>query len=146
VRFGDFLVIPVGDSLLYVQPVYVESNQPNAIPELRRVVVVNGEEIGLGSTLQQALADSLGEAPPPPDGEGEPPPEGTPEEQIAALLQEAEDHFAAAEAALRAGDLATYQAETELARAAIEEALALIGAGAGASPPPSVSPTPSPSG
>jgi uncharacterized membrane protein (UPF0182 family) len=146
VRFGDFLVIPVGDSLLYVQPVYVESNQPNAIPELRRVVVVNGEEIGLGSTLQQALADSLGEAPPPPDGEGEPPPEGTPEEQIAALLQEAEDHFAAAEAALRAGDLATYQAETELARAAIEEALALIGAGAGASPSPSVSPTPSPSG
>ena len=46
--FGDFLVIPLEDSLLYVQPVYVESNQPNAIPELRRVVVVNGSQIGCG--------------------------------------------------------------------------------------------------
>ena len=38
--FGDFLVIPLQDSLLYVQPVYVQSNQENAIPELKRVVVV----------------------------------------------------------------------------------------------------------
>ena len=42
VVFGDFLVIPLQDSLLYVQPVYVRSNQENAIPELKRVVVVNG--------------------------------------------------------------------------------------------------------
>ncbi|HKX34178.1 MAG TPA: UPF0182 family protein, partial [Actinomycetota bacterium] len=68
--FGDFLVIPLEDSLLYVQPVYVESNQPNAIPELRRVVVVNGSRIGLGATLTEALEDSVSGAvsPPPPDG------------------------------------------------------------------------------
>ena len=40
--FGDFLVIPINDSLLYVQPVYVRSNQENSIPELKRVIVVNG--------------------------------------------------------------------------------------------------------
>jgi hypothetical protein len=97
----------------------------------------------MGSTLAEALADSIGEAVPPEDGgEPGPPPGGTVDEQIAALLQEAEDHFAAAEDALRAGDLATYQAETEAARSALEEALSLIGAQAGPSP----SPSPSPSG
>jgi len=77
--FGDFLVIPLEDSLLYVQPVYVESNQPNAIPELRRVVVVNGSRIGLGATLTEALEDSVSGAvspPPPPDGEEPPQPPG----------------------------------------------------------------------
>ncbi len=44
---------------------------------------------------------------------------------MAELLAEAESHFEAAEAALLEGDLATYQREVELARAAIEEAVAL---------------------
>src|SRR3990172_2214682 len=47
--FGDFLVIPVEDSLLYVQPVYVRSDQPNSIPALKRIVVVDGAEIGIGN-------------------------------------------------------------------------------------------------
>jgi uncharacterized membrane protein (UPF0182 family) len=140
VQFGDFLAVPVEDSLLYVQPVYVRSRQQNAIPELRFVLVVNGDEVGMGSTLAEALSDSIGEAVPPEDGgEPGPPPGGTVDEQIAALLQEAEDHFAAAEDALRAGDLATYQTETEAARSALEEALSLIGAQAGPSPSPSPS-------
>ncbi|MGZ8605613.1 MAG: UPF0182 family membrane protein [Actinomycetota bacterium] len=148
IQFGDFLVVPIEDSLLYVQPVYVRSAQANAIPELRFVIVVNGTEIGLGSTLAEALADSIGEpvTPPPPDDgeeEPEPPPQGTVDEQIAELLQEAEGHFAAAEEALLAGDLATYQAETELARSALEEALALIGSDPDADPDASLTPSPS---
>jgi uncharacterized membrane protein (UPF0182 family) len=143
IRFGDFLVVPVEDSLLYVQPVYVQSDQANAIPELRRVIVVNGTEIGIGTTLREALADSLGEvvAPPPDDG-AEPPPTGTIDEQVQALLQEAAEHFVLADAALRAGDLATYQAEVELAQAAIEEAVALLGEGGGGTPAESPSPSP----
>jgi uncharacterized membrane protein (UPF0182 family) len=138
IRFGDFLVVPVEDSLLYVQPVYVQSNQENAIPELRRVIVVNGASIGIGTTLREALADSLGEAaPPPPDDGAEPPPPGTIDEQVEALLQEAAEHFVLADAALRAGDLATYQAEVELAQAAIDEAVALLGGGGGETPSPS---------
>jgi uncharacterized membrane protein (UPF0182 family) len=143
VLFGDFLVVPIEDSLLYVQPVYVRAQQENAIPELKRVIVVNGGEIGLGNTLREALSDSLGEVVTPPEGGGEePPPSGTVDEQVASLLDQAEQHFVAAEAALRNGDLATYQSETELAQAAIEDALALLGSGTGASPTPP--PTPSP--
>jgi uncharacterized membrane protein (UPF0182 family) len=142
IRFGDFLVVPIEDSLLYVQPVYVQSNQANAIPELRRVIVVNAGNIGIGSSLESALADALGDAvptPTPPDGEGdgEPPPTGTVDEQVQALLGEAASHFALADAALRNGNLATYQREVELAQAAIEEAQALVGGEAETSPSPS---------
>jgi uncharacterized membrane protein (UPF0182 family) len=142
--FGDFLFIPLEDSLLYVQPVYVESDQPNAIPELKRVIVVNGTEIGIGNTLREALSDSIGETVLPPDGE-EPPPEGTVEEQIQLLLDEAAQAFAAADAALRAGDLATYQAEIDAAEQATAEAQALIAELLGLEPSPSPTPSPSPS-
>jgi uncharacterized membrane protein (UPF0182 family) len=145
VRFGDFLVIPIGDSLLYVQPVYVESDQANAIPELKRVVVVNGSEIGIGATLRDALADSAGESVPPPDGGEPPPPTGTVDEQVTALLEEAARHFAAADAALTAGNLATYQSEIEAAQAAIEQAMALLGAQPSPEPSPGTSPSASPS-
>jgi uncharacterized protein len=148
--FGDFLVIPLQDSLLYVQPVYVQSDQENAIPELKRVVVVNGSEIGIGSSLRTALTDSLGEVVPP-EGGGQPP-QGSVEEQIQAFLDQATQHFAAADAALRAGDLAAYQREIAAAKAATEQAQRLIagllGAQPSGSPSPSVSvsPSPSPSG
>jgi uncharacterized membrane protein (UPF0182 family) len=146
--FGDFLVIPLEDSLLYVQPVYVESDQPNAIPELRRVVVVNGSRIGLGATLREALEDSVSGAvtPPPPDGGAEPPPEGSVEEQIQALLDEAAQHFAAADAALREGDLATYQTEIEAAQQATAQAQELIAGLLGVETTATPSPSPSPSG
>jgi uncharacterized membrane protein (UPF0182 family) len=141
VRFGDFLVMPIEDSLLYVQPVYVQSDQENSIPELRRVIVVNGDAIGIGDTLPEALTDALGEAVTPPDGGEPPPPQGSVDEQVQALLQQADEHFVLADEALRNGDLATYQTEIEAAQAAIEQAQALIGGGVGAGSP-SPSPTP----
>jgi len=150
--FGDFLVIPLQDSLLYVQPVYVQSNQENAIPELKRVVVVNGSSIGIGSSLRAALTDSLGGVVPPEGGGGQPPPQGSVEEQIQVLLDQAAQHFSAADAALRAGDLAKYQTEIAAAQAATAAAQQLIanllGAEPTGSPSPSVtaSPSPSPSG
>jgi hypothetical protein len=107
------------------------------------VVVVNGTQIGLGSTLTQALDDSLSGAAPPTDGE-EPPPEGTVEEQIQSLLDEAAQHFAAADEALRAGDLATYQAEIGAAEAATSQAQELLAELLGVEPSPGPSPPASP--
>jgi uncharacterized membrane protein (UPF0182 family) len=126
VLFGDFLPIPIGGSILYVQPVYVQSNVENAIPELKRVVVVNGGTIGIGATLREAVAEVVAGATP--EGPGGPI-GGTVREQVAALLDQAAQHFQAAEEALRAGDLAAYQSEIEAAREAIERARALAGGG-----------------
>ncbi len=142
IEFGDFLVVPVEDALLYVQPVYVVSTQANAIPELKRVIVVNGTNVGIGNTLTGALADSLGESS---AGGGEqPPPTGSVDQQVSQLLQQAADHFAAAQEALTNGDLATYQLQIKAAQAAVNQAQALLqGSTSSASPSPGASPTPS---
>lgn len=137
IRFGDLLVIPIGESVLYVQPMYIESDQPNAIPELKRVIVVNGESVGVGETFAEALSAALGAEIPEPDGEGEP--SGTVSQRVAALVDEALEHFAAADEALQEGDLARYQAEIEAAREAIERANELASR-KGEEPP--VEPTP----
>ena len=53
---GNLLVIPISDSLLYVEPIYIQSeNEDAAIPELRRVVVGYKEKVEWGETLDQAL-------------------------------------------------------------------------------------------
>ncbi|MGH2528396.1 MAG: UPF0182 family protein [Actinomycetota bacterium] len=145
VRFGDFLIIPISDGLLYVQPVYVRSSQETAIPELKRVLIANGGRLGYGANLQLALNDSFGVAVVPPE-DGEPAPGGTVPQQIGRLLQQAVDHFARAEEALRAGDLAMYQSEIEAAQAAIDRASELASRQSGETASPSPTPTPTPAG
>jgi uncharacterized protein len=143
VIFGDFLVIPLGSSFLYVQPVYVRSNQTDAIPELKRVLVVNGGDVGVSDTFEGALSAAVTGAQPP-DG-GQQPGQG---QTVAELLAQALDHFAAADAALKDSDLATYQDELAQARDLVKQAndlaAASAGSGTGVSPSPTVPPTASP--
>jgi uncharacterized membrane protein (UPF0182 family) len=145
--FGDFLVIPINDSLLYVQPVYVRSNQESSIPELKRVIVVNGDTVGIGNSLSEALTASTTGEPGGGDGEGEPP-VGSIDEQVAELLNQALQHFAAADAALTAGNLGTYQSELNLAQDLVQQANDLaaeqLGTGGTGSPTPSPTPSASP--
>jgi hypothetical protein len=117
--YGDLLTIPIGESFLYVQPLYLRSAQTaTAIPELKRVVVVHGDRVTMAETLEEALAISFGEVfGQPPEG-----PTGPLPTDIAELLAEAQQHFENAEAALREGDLATYQREIEAAERAVNEA------------------------
>jgi uncharacterized membrane protein (UPF0182 family) len=150
VLFGDFLVIPINDSFLYVQPVYVRSVGENAIPELKRVLVLNGQApgVGLADTLPDALDAAVGGG----GGAGEtpPPPTGTVEQQIQELLTQALDHFQAADDALKAGNLALYQTELSQAQALVQQANDLAekaagpdtGTGTSPSVTPSVSPSP----
>jgi uncharacterized membrane protein (UPF0182 family) len=128
VLFGDLLVIPIENSFLYVQPVYVQARQATAtVPELKRVVVANGDAVGVGQTLDDALEQAV-EGAEQPDGQQPPPPDGGVEETVAELLAEATGHFEAADAALRRGDLATYQEEIAAAQDLVAQALELSGA------------------
>ena len=56
---GNLFVIPVEDSLLYVEPVYLEASN-SAIPEVKRVIVVYGDRIAYESTLGDALESLFG--------------------------------------------------------------------------------------
>ena len=56
---GDLFVIPIGTSLLYVEPVYLEATN-QAIPEVKRVIVAYQDKIAYEPTLGEALISLFG--------------------------------------------------------------------------------------
>ncbi len=56
---GNLLVIPVRDSLIYVEPVYLRAEQ-SELPEMRRVIVGYQDRIEIGLNLREALAKVFG--------------------------------------------------------------------------------------
>lgn len=61
---GNLLVIPIENSILYVEPIYLRAAQ-SPIPELKRVVLARGDgTVVMEPTLSGALAALLGESPP----------------------------------------------------------------------------------
>jgi uncharacterized membrane protein (UPF0182 family) len=116
---GNLLVIPIGDSVLYVQPLYLQATaEQSALPELKRVIVASNEKVVMADTLTDALAlltsSTTGPAPALPA----PPTEAgvTPNPQVADLVAQAGAAFDKGQAALKAGDWAAYgEAQNELA-------------------------------
>ncbi len=112
---GNTLVIPVEESLLYVEPLYLEATNP-AIPQLRQVIVGFGDAIAMKPTLKEALEAIFGAGPQPqPEPEPGPQPQPGPEPgaDLAQLIQQANQAYDEAQAALRNGDWATYGAKME---------------------------------
>ncbi len=52
---GSLLAIPIDQSLIYVQPLYLSASEQGALPELRRVIVAYGNQIAMEPTLEQSL-------------------------------------------------------------------------------------------
>lgn len=144
--FGQVQLVPIGNSLLYVRPLYVTSEQTK-LPEVKRVIVVFDGKAVMRETLKLALEELFGAAPESPDevdgvaGGGTPAPAegggsggGSATEpvaaDVAALLTRATAAFEAAEAALRSGDLATYQAKNREGVKLIAEAQQAVSAAA----------------
>ena len=57
---GNMFVLPIEDSLLYVEPVYLEATN-SSIPEVKRVIVAYGDQIAYEPTLAEALDKLFGE-------------------------------------------------------------------------------------
>jgi uncharacterized protein len=117
---GNILVIPIENSLLFVRPLYVQSER-SGIPEFQKAIVVFNGRAEMRNTLQEALVALFGEAPDTleakPSGGGEEPPPDAPDESISELLAQIAKAYDEAQAALREGDLATYQRKVdEMAR------------------------------
>jgi len=54
VVMGNVLVLPVADSIVYVQPVFLQAQQ-NAVTQLARVIMVNGNKVVMGADVGDAL-------------------------------------------------------------------------------------------
>lgn len=55
VIYGETLIIPIKNSLLYVEPMYLRARGENSIPEMKRVVVSYNDKIILAKTIDEAL-------------------------------------------------------------------------------------------
>ena len=58
---GHLLVIPIGRSLLYVEPIYLRA-ESSPMPELRLVVLATQDRLGYGASFEEALNSLFGEA------------------------------------------------------------------------------------
>ncbi len=163
---GNLLIIPVADSLLYVQPIFLQAEQ-TAIPELKKVVVAFGDTIVMENTLADSLASLFGDVVQlEPQGEGaqDDPPADAPADddaasidpRVAQLVNQALERFGQAEQALRDGNLGGYQDLTGQAEELLRQAQGLLGTDAGEqaasdgdaapAPEPTASPSPTDNG
>ena len=107
---GNLLVIPIEESLIYIQPIYLRA-EGGKIPELKRVIVAHENRIAMEKTLALALERVFGGRV---DRETREPAAGAdPAEPIpqADLLQKAKDLFNRALGAQRSGDWSLYGQE-----------------------------------
>jgi uncharacterized membrane protein (UPF0182 family) len=114
---GELLVIPINESLIYVQPLYLRA-EGGTIPELKRVVVAHENRVVMAETLEAGLAALFGASAPAraPLAAADSGAVRVPNAAVntaAALLQEAQQHYDRAITAQRAGDWATYGREIE---------------------------------
>ncbi len=129
---GNLIVIPVGDALIYLQPVYLQSTSSN-FPEFQRIVVASPSTVVWGRTLTEALHLLLqggGQPGPTPTPGGTPVPGTSPTPgpttapglppDVPGLIAYANAHYELAQQALRDGDLAQYGEEIALVGQAIQ--------------------------
>ncbi|MHB0912000.1 MAG: UPF0182 family membrane protein [Armatimonadota bacterium] len=107
VNWGNLLVIPIENSVLYVKPLYLES-ETSKIPELKRVVVAYGGRVVMEETLPAALSRIFGGAAPEEERRPVQGPTAAPSGASQRLIDQANREFRQAEEAQRKGDWAAY--------------------------------------
>jgi hypothetical protein len=127
---GSLLAIPIEQSLVYVQPLYLSATEQGALPELRRVIVAFGNRIAMEPSLEQSLQRIFGgrvrgdEAAARPAASTGPAAPGAPaaagaEGPLRGVAQRAWEAWQKSQEALRKGDWAAYGQELKR----VEEAL-----------------------
>jgi uncharacterized membrane protein (UPF0182 family) len=163
---GDLLVIPIKESILYVEPIYLEGTRTQ-LPELKQVIVAFGKRLTMKDNLRDALFEVFDVEAPKVEGDSyvsrrpkrleaqEGKGDGaaaTGIERSRALASEAKVTFDAAQQKVAQGDWTGYGQEQQRLRQLLEELAAILEGkltpGASASPPsaapPTVPPAPAP--
>ena len=139
VIFGNLLVMPIEDSLLYVQPFYIQSTA-TPVPQLKRVIVFyrastqagitqlgGQQQVAISPTLAGSLAQVFGNAPAAASSgtAAGATTTGKLSAKAKALIAKASQQFDAAQAALQAGDFAGYGRRIKALKSTLAELQAL---------------------
>lgn len=57
---SNLLVIPIQNSILYVEPIYLTTTSENSLPEVVRIVVAYKDKVVMAKTLDEALSQLFG--------------------------------------------------------------------------------------
>ncbi|MFZ5647164.1 MAG: UPF0182 family protein [Bacillota bacterium] len=119
---GNLLVIPVKDALLYVEPLYLQSEQ-SKMPELRRVIVAHGDKIVMEPTLNEALQKLFGKEIARETGKTAEPqkPEAGTQKTVKELAQEANKVYEEGLSKLKSGDWAGYGESNKKLKGILDE-------------------------
>ncbi|ADL49801.1 UPF0182 family protein [Clostridium cellulovorans] len=61
VNYGDTVIVPMENSLLYIMPLYIRATGENSIPEVKKIVLSNGEKTVMGDNMEVALGLLFGD-------------------------------------------------------------------------------------
>jgi uncharacterized membrane protein (UPF0182 family) len=104
---GSLLAVPVEESLVYVQPLYLAAEK-GSIPELKRVIVAYGNQIAMGETFDASLQSIFGRRPGPSTSAARQGPGEVSSDGLGGLVGRAWDAWSRGQDALRRGDWAAY--------------------------------------
>jgi uncharacterized membrane protein (UPF0182 family) len=120
---GSLLAIPIEQSLLYVQPLYLAAEK-GSLPELKRVIVAFGNQIAMEETLEQSMqrifGDRAGRQPPQVAQTTESPKVQTQREEKS-LAARALEHYQRSQDSLRQGNWAGYGEELKRLESVLKE-------------------------
>jgi uncharacterized membrane protein (UPF0182 family) len=136
VLLGNTLMVPVGQSLIYLRPLYVASSSIPQ-PQLTYVVGVLGQKVVVDTTVAQTLSDLLHTTVTSGGSQGSSgtkPVTGTVPAAVQQDLAQAQADYANAQAALAAGSLGTYQTDITAMNQAIANAQAALSAASSTTP------------
>lgn len=57
VQYGDTIILPIDNSLLYIEPVYLRASGKDSIPEMKRVIVSYGDKMILSQNIDTAMQE-----------------------------------------------------------------------------------------
>jgi uncharacterized membrane protein (UPF0182 family) len=138
---GNLIVVPVGGSFVYLEPIYLQSTS-SAFPQFTKIVVATPSKVVWADTLGEALQRAVGEGTPSLPTPGPNAPAATPTPRPAAtprpgnggmpadinsIIAYANEHFRLAQQAIGAGDYVTYGQEMDLVQRALDRLAELTG-------------------
>lgn len=111
IMYGDTMIIPINNSLLYVEPIYLRATGKNSIPEMKRIVVGFGDKLILADSIDIALQQIFNYTevqPQTPNVPAVPNNPGTADPNIKEKIKNAKDIFDKAIESQKNGDWAKY--------------------------------------